>query len=148
MELGSSIVRLITLAPEVLRDQIEQLADLGWLASVWTLREWQGNWRVAIKRIDYHWELLLTFRDTAGLDSRRWNRDYFLSQLKLNLSDVQNRLGSSEHSSLLIYENVIRLMGVISPHPTSQTVIDMLTMADTCLEILFELERLADEPAP
>lgn len=141
-----------------LRDKIDELADLGWITPVWTLRAWvYGFGRtypsipgigLDIDKLNLHLDLLQTFITASLPHIREWGRQPLLNALEWALSGLKKSLTPNEQQFLAIYDEGVRHVGSFRETAPPADAAVLLGLADTCFIVLVELERLSYPPLP
>jgi hypothetical protein len=137
---------LATHRPE-LRDGIEQIVDLGWLVSAWTLRTCSVNNEKAkpflkySHEIEYHLKLLPIFLGGAAEDIRESPEDRWLAEFNDALRRVASHLNEEERPSLSIYEAVPKCIESFKHGASSENITELVHLANLCLGAMKELQQ-------
>jgi hypothetical protein len=132
----------------IVRERVEELADSGWIAVVWTLQEWMRASEAQIPRINYHVELLQEFFRAAGEDTRRWDSKRVIESLESMIwqtrgsLDMEGEVGNRLKAIPEFYETVLKQLNKFNQNMSSEDLTKLLDAADSCFDIMTQLEYI------
>jgi hypothetical protein len=154
----SQTARLTMFHPE-LRNQIEELVDLGWIVSVWALKEctlkqndaqaveWNLTFTEGRNR---HIELLQVYLSSAAEDITRWTKRSLIVELDAAISNIKEYSRVKEHSLPLEfhsivtrYDDIAQRAAAIDTEIPLDAAAYLLNMADACFDAMVELEHIS-----